>query len=124
MAMFRIEDFSIYNSFTDITAVSWEVSLNSDFSTLIDSTYKDETAVNGWYSKLPKPNNNGYYDNHTVMYIRCKIYVDNHAQSYGESKWFTNVINDTFTRKVRIRKGKKVISEIEYDEKMNITKLW
>jgi len=53
MAMFRIEDFSIYNSFTDITAVSWEVSLNSDFSTLIDSTYKDETAVNGWYSKLP-----------------------------------------------------------------------
>lgn len=124
MAIFRITDFSIYNSFTNVTAVSWEVSLTNDFSTLIDSTYKDELSVDGWFSKLPKPNNNGYYGNDVKLYVRCKIYVDNGAQSYHESEWFNITINDVFNRSAKLRKGKKVVGEITYNETGTIEILW
>ena len=119
MAVFYLEDFDIVNSFINPTHIDWELATDENFTNIIDSVYKDTESLNGWFTKMPKPDG-GTYDGTTVLYIRCRIYVDNGQQSYYKSDWYTKTLFETYTRNIKIRYKGKVISEITYDENGNI----
>ena len=125
MAKFYIEDFDIINSFNNITSVSWEISLDKDFTQIVDSVYKSKEAIDGWYSSLPKiGEENDFYDEKTVLYIRCKVYSEVNSVIGYESNWYTRTINQTYNKKVKLRKDGKLIGEVSVNENDEVTQIW
>jgi len=124
MANFYLEDFDIINSFNNATSVSWEVSLDSRFNTIIDSIYKNKEALDGWFTPLKKITGHGFYDERTVLYVRCKLYSEINSEIGYESDWFTKTINETYSKKVRLSKNGKLVGEVAIDENNVVINKW
>lgn len=110
MAKFYIDEYVLVNSYKNIKSVSWEISIDEDFTLIIDSTYKNSKDKNGWFSKLPRLDDKGYYDNTTVLYTRCKIHTSYRGEE-EESDWFMKPINDTEVIRRKIISNSKVVGE-------------
>lgn len=123
MAVFFIEDIEIYNSFTNITGVSWEVAEDPLFVNMVDSVTNSKDVLNGWFTPLKKIGRKGHYDEFDVLHVRCKVHVDN-GITLEESDWFIKDINNNVIRTSKIRYKGKVVSQIDFDNMGNITKQW
>lgn len=125
MAMFYIDDFYNINNFNGVTSVSWEICLDDTFTELVDKTYKNTEALDGWFSGLPKLNNEfGFYDEKTILYVRCKIHSEVVDEVQSDSDWFVKVFNETYDKKVKIRKHGKLVGEVSIDENNVVTNIW
>ena len=100
MAQLELKDFIDINTGLFISATSWQVSLDSNFTQIIDESLADEINIYEWNTKLPKIDESGFYADLDNLYARVKVHI-------GEtvSEWFvmepksqnqqTIVVNDT-----------------------------
>jgi len=124
MATFRLTDFIMYNSYNNITGVSWEVSTDSDFNNIIDKVYNSKEHIIEWFSRLDKPDGSGQYGENDILYVRCKVHV-NTSSTNMESKWYTKIINNNEKIKtILINDYEKVIGEIDVYPDGSKVRIW
>ena len=122
MAIFILDDFNITNSFKDISSITYEVSEDISFKHLVDSTYKNTNIINGWFTPLNKFNG-GNYNEHDILHIRCKVYIDNRYVN-GESDWYYLTINTNDYKRIRITYNNKLMGEELQHSKLPSKTIW
>jgi len=85
MARFIFTDYYDIGTKGYPNAGTWEASEFSDFSTLIDSTYKDPNSVYEWVTPLEYTDAQGIVRAHadlSTLYVRVKIWIDNDVSDW------------------------------------------
>jgi len=85
MARFKFEDYYDLGTKGYPTAGTWEAALDSDFTNLIDSVYKDTKSATEWVTPL-EYDDNGVVRAHSdldAVYVRCRLWIGDDV-----SDWF------------------------------------
>jgi len=86
MSKVYLKDFYIANNTSDIKAVSWQISDDSNFNNIIDESIFDIKNILSWTPSI-KVNNKLLDIDNIDLYARLKIYLDNNG-STTESDWY------------------------------------
>ena len=76
-----VSDYISIGSDSTHTATSYEVSTDSLFINIIDSSYKDTKNIKEWHSMLPN-GHGGYYSNLDKLYSRVKVWLEDSVSDW------------------------------------------
>ncbi len=102
MATIRIGDYMSIGTGYNITAVSYELSDDPNFTELLDFSYNDTINIYEWKSMVPKRDGTGYHGDLDNLYARFKIH-----QGKTCSKWFYTKSKNQNDQLVIFTKGGK-----------------
>ena len=75
MAKISIKKLKVIGN-AKLNAVSWQVSSDPNFATIIDESIEDHENLTEWVTELPK-SNGGVYGDLESVYARVKLHYDN-----------------------------------------------
>jgi len=114
MSKVYLKDFYIANNTSDIKAVSWQISDDSNFNNIIDESIFDIKNILSWTPSI-KVNNKLLDIDNIDLYARLKIYLDNNG-STTESDWYVAKMVDGKNNYRDITYKKKIIGKIRLKE--------
>lgn len=113
MAIFNIDEIGLYNSIGNIVAVTWQISVDSNFVILVDETVFNTVDIPVWHSELRKIDSDGFYDENSTLYIRVKVYAKNGSGEVFESDWYYPTRNDDTLNNIKLTVDGKVVSTVD-----------
>jgi len=123
MAKFYLKDYASFNSFNDIIAVSWQISLDSEFKFIVDETIYNTDDIAMWHTPLHRLDNWDFYTENDPLFVRVKIYSNNN-NVISESDWFIAELNKDRINNIKLTNPKgEVIGEYNITEN-GLKRVW